>query len=50
LMRDIDTRKWRRLRKRKLEANPHCELRLPSCKRVASQIDHKVARAKGGDP
>jgi 5-methylcytosine-specific restriction protein A len=47
------TRRWRRLRQRKLEANPLCE--CAECarlrrRRVAEQVDHIVPITEGGDP
>ena len=47
------TRRWRRLRQRKLEANPLCE--CGECARlrrrpIATQVDHIVPISDGGDP
>ena len=40
-------RRWRKLRLLKLAQEPICE--TPNCGRAASQVDHKLAKAKGGE-
>lgn len=44
----IDGARWRKLRKQVLDRNPGCS--VPGCRRVATQVDHIVPLAKGGDP
>lgn len=44
----IDGARWRKLRKQVLDRNPSCT--VPGCRRPATQVDHIVPLAKGGDP
>ena len=41
------TRRWRKLRAAKLRANPICE--MPDCRRSATEVDHVISLAAGGD-
>ncbi len=41
------TRKWRKLRAAKLNADPECE--TPGCLELATQVDHVVPVAEGGE-
>lgn len=38
---------WRNLRRLKLNRNPMCE--QPGCTEVATDVDHIIARSKGGE-
>lgn len=38
------TARWRRLRRTKLDANPHCE--WPGCIRPATEVDHIIPLAE----
>ena len=54
MARIYDTRRWRRLRRQKLQANPLCELCMKhqAAPRIepAVAVDHIVAISAGGDP
>lgn len=42
--------RWQQLRVAKLRSCPLCEYCPSSCRRPATQVDHKVAIRNGGDP
>ncbi|MDR6862161.1 HNH endonuclease signature motif containing protein [Phycicoccus sp. 3266] len=44
----IDGKRWRTLRQQILAGNPPCA--VPSCGRLATQVDHIVALSQGGAP
>lgn len=43
------TNRWRRLRKEKLAADPFCQYHSGGVA-LATEVDHRVAIGKGGDP
>ena len=45
-----DKQRWRRLRRKKLSADPLCEYCPPGRVTPATQVDHIVPISKGGDP
>ena len=50
--RPYDSRRWRRLRKQKLNANPLCEYKLACAGTlaIATEVDHRKPIDQGGDP
>lgn len=44
------TKAWRQLRALKLASNPLCEYCPPGVVTPATQVDHRLAIKKGGDP
>jgi 5-methylcytosine-specific restriction endonuclease McrA len=42
------SKRWWALRRKRLLQNPECELQLPGCRRLASEVHHKVAMEDGG--
>lgn len=45
-----NTAKWRKLRAAKLRESPLCEYCPPHARPVATEVDHKTAINRGGDP
>jgi len=46
---DLNTGRWKRIRKRILERDGHeCQIGLPGCRREAGTVDHIVPHALGG--
>lgn len=44
------TRRWQKLRKAKLAADPWCQYCPPRTARPAGEVDHRKAISSGGDP